>query len=764
MLTLNSVNTLVGLALDCSEGPDAMPLADLLPRTTIWRECLTDILHCGINPSLSITSPLCGAQYLVEAGQHSAGKIARDRKGYSIPIRMAMYAAKMLEFRTEVGHLSGLIRDTLILVLATAQAASDQLTQMEMGTLFATMSSSNQLMTDEFVSSVRKWVKGLVDDFYDEGVFGELVEYMMEHSDRSYVGFYVAKALSELIQTITEAHGPRNFDNFLTKAMAASKANNPLPAAALLSGVGQVLEPTDQLNRVCNNLVSDVMGAKPVPAKALPSLVLLTSALSCYQDGEMPVQTNRLVFAVKNVTSWLEEEDGDELDPALAAEVCRLLLKILPRIRSVYGPHWEMTLEYCTKLWANARKKRLDIILPAIHASLKLYAVLESLEEPNDDLQDAIKRFMQPRGLGLIELLKLPRDRLASSQPLEIVDAIIGRQVQKLPLWLVTGHSDLYELMASGSRDIQTAAFSVLHKVIPAQQQQLSVDTLLDRKTAQLPDELLSLLLEHPTLEKYYEVLSQFPSPVRSYLLTWHLIFDAYREASLNIRNDYTENIKSDNYVTPLLEFMFDVLGHSAGNALKLDKEGLGEEQIQHYDIQLGESMTPEENMHWLLAHLFYLVLKYIPELFKAWFINCRSKQTKIAIEPWTSRYFSPLIISAALGDVAAWAEQQEAASTDEKELIVKVNWNAREVTAGYEVDEEVASITVKVPKGYPIEGIAVEGSNRAVASEKKWQNWLRATQGVITFSASFFPPYPFRCILSLLSLYFLFYFVEATR
>jgi hypothetical protein len=489
---------------------------------------------------------------------------------------------------------------------------------------------------------------------------------------------------------------------------------------------------------MCNNLVSDVMGVKPIPAKALPLLVLLTSALGCYQEGEVPVQMNRLVLAVKNVTGWLREDQG-ELDPALAAETCRFLLRILPEIGSVYGPHWETTLEYCTNLWTNARKYRLDQILSAIHASLKLYAVLESLKEPNDDLGDALKQFAQARADGLIALLKLPRDRLLSSQPLEIVDAMISRQIQKLPLRLIKDHSDIYELMASESQDIQTAAFTVLHKAIPAMQQQLSVDVLLDKKNAHLPDELLSLLLEHPTLERYYEVLSQFPSPVRSYLLSWHLIFDAYCEASLNIRNDYTENLKSDNYVTPLLEFMFDVLGHSAGNPLKLDKEGLGEEQTRIYDIGLGDSMTPEENMHWLLVHLFYLVLKYIPELFKSWFINCRSKQTKIAIEPWTSRYFSPLIISDALDDVATWAGRQEASKNasqdDEKDLVIKVNRTVREVTAGYEVDEENASIVIKIPKEYPIEGIVVETGSRAVASERKWLNWLRATQGVITFS-----------------------------
>ncbi len=57
-----------------------------------------------------------------------------------------------------------------------------------------------------------------------------------------------------------------------------------------------------------------------------------------------------------------------------------------------------------------------------------------------------------------------------------------------------------------------------------------------------------------------------FPTPVRSYLLTWHLIFDAFGAAVPKVRSDYLDHLKTENYVGPLLEFMFDVLGHSGGS------------------------------------------------------------------------------------------------------------------------------------------------------------------------------------------------------
>ncbi|KAG7152191.1 E3 ubiquitin-protein ligase listerin like [Verticillium longisporum] len=98
-------------------------------------------------------------------------------------------------------------------------------------------------------------------------------------------------------------------------------------------------------------------------------------------------------------------------------------------------------------------------------------------------------------------------------------------------------------------------------------------------------------------------------------------------------------------------------------------------------------------------------------------------------------KYFSPLIISEVLDEVAVWASSQEAPAADENELVVKVSPTAKEITAGYEVDESLASIAIRVPAGYPLEGVNVVGLNRVAVNERKWQSWLMTTQGVITFS-----------------------------
>ena len=230
-------------------------------------------------------------------------------------------------------------------------------------------------------------------------------------------------------------------------------------------------------------------------------------------------------------------------------------------------------------------------------------------------------------------------------------------------------------------------------------------------------------------------MLAEFPTSIRCYLLAWKLVFDAYSTSSFKIRTDFTEHLKSEGCLSALLDFMFDVLGHSAAHALKLEKSNLGSEQIKDYDIRLAEAETEEKNMQWLLTHLYYLTLKYIPGLFRGWYIDCRSKQTRIAVEAWTTKYFSPLIVDDTLDEVQVWADEQDPPAADENELIVKVSRPAREVTAGYEVDESQATIVINIPSSYPIDSVTVTGANRVAVNERKWQSWIMTTQGVITFS-----------------------------
>ncbi|KAK2004434.1 hypothetical protein LX36DRAFT_649985 [Colletotrichum falcatum] len=743
------IETLVQQALQAAKA-GSISTEDLFPSTNVWMQQLSNFLQGSLNPSLSITSALGGVHFLTQpTEQEQRIRVRRDRDGYSVPARMAAYTSKLLSSDISVSTLPESFQaELLYLLCVSVQMVSDQITLMDENKLFLNLDLGDTLAAAEsFVSSTRVTINAIADDAkgWRDGseagstkLVNSLIAIMtQETKDLTVLGVYSSRALSELIQTLTEKHGFPAAGDEKVNQLATFKAAPPtvLAATAVLAGFGDSLESSKVVNMLCNRLISDMAGASVEPEKAaqtLQILVLLNACLQVYEVGEIPVTNNRIVFAVRQITSWMD--DTLNLIPALSAEICRALQRLLPSMKDVYGSYWEKTIEFSTALWAKASDDRLDDSLPYIHASLKLMTALETLSEPNDDLAEALKEFAETKSLSLIELLKLDREK--STQPLEIVDAIICRQVNKIPLKHVNDLSDLYGLIAADSRSIQTAAFNLLHYALPARQEELSVSVLLDKTDARLPDELLSLLLDAPTLERYPdEVLAQFPLAIRSYLLSWHLIFDAFSTASLKVRNDYTEHLKTENYLAPLLDFTFDVLGHSAAHPLNLERERLTTQHITSYNVSLADAEPDERNLHWLLVHLYYLTLKYTPGIFKTWYLNCRSKQTRIAVEGWMTRYFSPIIISDALDEVSAWAEAQEPPVDDEKELVVKVSKTGKEITAGYEVDESMASIAIKVPASYPIEGVSVVGINRVAVNERKWQSWLLTTQGVITFS-----------------------------
>ncbi|KAI0021290.1 hypothetical protein F4780DRAFT_738909 [Xylariomycetidae sp. FL0641] len=730
---------------------DDKELLGLLPDIDIWTEELQAFVQETPDPSLALTSTLQGAYFIpVTTVTTPDTNSPRDKHGCSIPGRMALYVVKLFASGFDFEELPINTKAELIICLGTTLGiAIDQINVMSENKIWSSLTSeksmldaenftsSARLMLGRLTQGARDWIsdsRGATDNEQAAVVCEVFSKIRARTEFTDPFALYCARVLSDLIQNLTENHGfPSSGEEWLANySVLRCTASTVLAATAVLHGLGSAVATSRNVSNFCNRLVSDVAGANLDDEKSLWTLVLLNACTQVYEVGELPVANNRLVFAVRQITSWLETPD--ELDYRFAAEACRLLQRLLPCIKDVYGPHWEKTVDFCIYLWTKQVIQSIDCRLPEIDASLRLMSVLDSLEDPNENLVDVLETSAEKRSAALLELLKLPR--VKETVPLGIVDSLICRQVEKLPLQHVKDPSELYGLVASESRAIQTAAFTVLHKTLPAAQEQLSIDVLLEEKDATLPDELLSLLLDAPTLDAYPDdVLSRFPLAVRGYLLSWLLVFDCLRTASFKVRNDYAENLKSANYVSPLMEFMFDVLGHSAAHALNLDKAKFTGEHIRQYDLNLAAAETEERDMQWLLIHLYYLVLKYVPGLFKAWYIDCRSKQTKIAVEGWMAKHFSPIIISEALDDVVQWNETQETSVGDDQELIVTVSRAAKEVTAGYEVDDLRASIAIRIPQEFPLEGVSVVGINRVAVNEKKWQSWIMTTQGVITFS-----------------------------
>lgn len=742
------INTLVeqAIAVFKSNENDVEPI---YPNTNIWMQELLQFLRGRLNPALALTSHIGGAYFLPQGeGGTLDAQFKRDQRGLSVPARMGLYTTALLGNGVSLESLPSRFQaEILFLLYLVVEIGSDQLALMDKDGLFGSLSDPHLVTeVEDFVSSTRSLLNGIFAQHSEwkigksDTLLDELVGIMMQQAkNTTAIGVYSARALSEILEAFSDAHAYGNVADEWTVSQDILKVTpeTVLPLVAVLTGYGEALASSKSVTNLLNRLISDVAGAKLESEKTLLLLVVLNACMSIFELGELPVANNRLVFAVKQITSWFEQSP-DELGAALSAESCRALQRLLPCIREVYGPYWERTVEYCLELWAQAAREDDEQRLPYIHTSVKLISSIKAMDDPNDDLVDALETHAEALDHGLLALLKIPASTL--SQPQKIVYELLCRETKKIPEKHLKDLSEIYSLVASDSKEVQTAGFLIIDRVLPAAQEQISIDTLLDKKQAKFPDELTSLLLDAPTLEAYpEEILVQFPAPIRTYLLAWKLIFDAIEAAAYKVRGDYTDSLKADGALAPLLDFMFDVLGHSAGNPINIDKQGFTVNEIESYDVQVADTMVEERNLHWLLIHLFYKTLQYAPGLFKTWFLECKSKQTKIAIEPWMKKYFSPIIISHALAEVEKWSKTQEITEEEEKELLIKVNYAQSEITAAYPFDDDGedhnASILLKVKPTYPLESIDVVGLNRLGCTERKWQSWLRITHGIITMS-----------------------------
>ena len=80
---------------------------------------------------------------------------------------------------------------------------------------------------------------------------------------------------------------------------------------------------------------------------------------------------------------------------------------------------------------------------------------------------------------------------------------------------------------------MQRTAYTLLHRYIPQVQEKVSFDVALSKTAVGLPDELISLILESPSLDIISAAGNDDKvwTSLRSYLLSWKVVFDHFSNA-----------------------------------------------------------------------------------------------------------------------------------------------------------------------------------------------------------------------------------------
>lgn len=437
--------------------------------------------------------------------------------------------------------------------------------------------------------------------------------------------------------------------------------------------------------------------------------------------------------------------------PAIKGQAMGVLAAALPPVSDIYGEFWVDILDV---IQSSKLRDAKDDVLFEIYTSLRLLALLRrpQMQESNDDLLDAWKEKEHILTAKLLELLTLLSGKTntnryltsrlyldtdgmyigysdESHQVRRTVNLLFSREIMSLSTKDNVNTEVVYPVLASESAILQETAFNLLHILIPSKQEQISVDKALTTEyVAQLPQELLSLILTAPTMpflaESNFE--RTIPSSLRSYLLSWKLIFDHWQNASYKVQADYVAAVQEGTYIQDFLTLALTIL--ISGRPKPLDASKF---DIETYNA--GQAELPETETHWLFIHLYYLFLRYLPSLTKTWWRDTASRQLNIAVESWTENYISPLIIASELSTISSWGPSQ--ANADQP-MTIKVSLTAREITASIPIDEQSMTIAIHLPKSYPLARAEVTSVHRVGVAEKKWNFWLINTQGVINFSS----------------------------
>ncbi|KAG2415147.1 hypothetical protein HFD88_006338 [Aspergillus terreus] len=735
-----SIASLLDIAEDLlnnAQTDEVGPIAkDILPGRQSWEKALQPFLELPPRLSTSITSPLGGTVYLADRQSSDSLRqlyesIPRDSSRCSSAFRLAYFTVRLLSSFDVTRHLGPEELETLVYNLPLAvQLIDDDLSiENSNGITGAELPEQREDYMD-LVNEGRKVISGWAQSQETKSATVlSLWERKLETlSGSSPLDYRVGEAFVKVLQSGDMAGLSKSAEEIAKLCKDVRTANAIRSASSLLVFKPQVLS-NPAGTRLCNELIADSTGLKPQDENqnGLRKLSLLNLLLAGEEAVASSIPTQRLMFFVKNLIQCLQSKS---LNLSLQAEILQSLSFVLPCIQEMYGSHWEDCLEILNNTWQEIGGG--DDALPVFLASFKLFARIKSIvadEESNDDVKDAWAERKAALCNGLTSTLRKLDSSTAFHQPRDVTVDYLCRLASTIPIESIENVGKIFPLMTARSRSVQRAAYTVLHRYIPSVQEQVSFDVALSKTTVGLPDELMSLLLETPSMDavslSYGD--DKVWTDIRSYLLSWKVVFDHFDNASLAVQENYASSVKENDVLIPLLEFMFDFLQKSDGKMVDASRF-----DIRRFEPDEAESL--EKEIQWLLVNLYFLCLKHLANMTKSWWIDTK-KRIKGPVETWTEKYVSPLIISDALQGVMEWIATQD--PNEERALTVKISAKTAEIIASIPVDEESppVSISLSLPPAYPLQPAVVVSRSRVLVDEKKWKSWLLTIQGVIMFA-----------------------------
>ncbi|ERF74531.1 hypothetical protein EPUS_08942 [Endocarpon pusillum Z07020] len=740
-LSISSLVEIAGEALQDAEKSHSPTVASaLFPTVASWQKALTPFLQLQPPLAISLIAPLQGCAFLVDRERRrSSGGLPRDLEGFSVALRLIILVTRLLEQVSPEQLTDDQVEALYLYYPQALQLADDKLSIESANALWIDSTEEVvQEMTDIVAKGqklIRSW---LLDEKSDDtsGTKPTLISCWLSQLSNihgmSAQSFNLARTFTSVMIEASDLKGASRYIASWEASLRAIRASaDTMKSAALLTVCRETLATVALGRRLCNEFVADATEIDFDDANnAIRRLVLLNLLTKGEDDliGNIPSQ--RLIFLAKHLISV---GSFNQAPTGLQSEILLALTAILPPIRDLYGDFWHGVVTLMAQ-YLDSIKDASEVV--PLHAALRLHACLLSLTggDSNEDLEEELSKVKPSVDASLLEILThFDETPSGACQPLEITTALLARQVQNLQFDGQAQIADLYPLLSSEDRSVQGAAYGILHRSLPSIQEQVSIEAALSKTATHLPDELLSLLLDAPSMDLFNNSLYSTDSVwtnIRRYLLSWKVVFDHFSKASHIVQETYVVDIKDYGHLEYLLKFTCDMLRIASGKPMDASKYNIT-------DFTLDAETSLERECQWLTIHLYYLSLLHLPSLTKTWWIEQKNR-IKTPLESYSQKHISPLIISASLTSLSEWhSTTTQDNPEEERPLTLKINPRASEAIASIPIDPDSPPIAlcITLPPSYPFAHALVTSRNRVAVSEQKWQAWLRTIQGVIMFS-----------------------------
>lgn len=515
-----------------------------------WRPALQPFLGRVRNVSLAITNAVGGCVFFVAddvAGDVDAGSVVRDGQGVSSALRMGVFTAEFLKAvgafeKSTADIFSGVSEearvDLIFYLMLALEISKDNIGITGTNDFWTGYSAEVEAEVEEFVSNTQLFITNCLKE--GEPAIHLAVDRLMEVAlEKTATGFYAARVLTRLIADLTEYQTNTERAQSWIKSVNVRKDTDFFRCTAILAGLAETLEHNKDADRLRNELASDLTGMSVTKAgeEGLRKLIYLNAVLPNPGEEAAPLPSQRAIFLLKHLLAWFEDEEF-AVDPNMAviSEAAKVFTSVLPAVKELYGGHWQALCDFVVNCWQMCSVQLGEQDIPVVFATLKLFQTLRSLRKENDDIEDAWNNSAVKLYSGLTDLLRSSRQPDEQHQPRNLCNALMARQTKTMDLKYLEGPSEIYPLLNVRSRSVQEAAFEILHRHIPSVQEQVSIDAAFSREETfqlQLPAELLSLILEPPTMNEVggLSFARSMPLALRGYLLTWILIFDHFENS-----------------------------------------------------------------------------------------------------------------------------------------------------------------------------------------------------------------------------------------